>query len=76
MRMVSRSRIGFWCLTVRMVVRIVWDMETTATDKRIKKFADLMGKALAKLARTDAAAARRMSDAACEATAAMRAGTL
>lgn len=48
----------------------------TATEKRIEKFSDLMGKAIAKLARTDLEAARRMSDLAQTVSADIRAGKL
>lgn len=49
---------------------------TTANEKRIEKFATHMGKAIARLARFDLEAAKRMSDLACQVSADMRAGKL
>lgn len=46
----------------------------TNTEQRVARFADTMGKAIAKLARTDLEAARRMSDLAQTVAAEIRAG--
>ncbi len=51
-------------------------MTNTNTEKRIEQFAMTMGKAIAKLARTDLEAARRMSDLAQTVSADIRAGRL
>lgn len=48
----------------------------TNTEQRVARFADTMGKAIAKLARTDLEAARRMSDLAQTVAADMRGGKL
>lgn len=50
-------------------------METN-TDKRLGKAADIMGKAIAKLAKDDPELARAISDAVCAVTARARAGKL
>ncbi len=49
---------------------------TNTTEQRVAKFADTMGKAIAKLAQTDLEAARRMSDLAQTVAADIRAGRL
>lgn len=49
---------------------------TNTTEKRIANFATQMGKAIARLAKTDLAAAKRMSDLACMTSEDIRAGNL